>query len=144
MALLMHISGLMADSTKTILLVDDDADLRELLTIAVRYLGYNVVVAATGKEAVERASTGQPNLILMDIDLPNFDGAEATAKIKRNRKTGHIPIVILTGFGISPDTKRALESGAAEILRKPVSILKIKEVLRKHLPVEVETSRKEI
>ncbi len=129
---------------KTILLVEDNADLRELLTKALRYSGYDVVIATTGEEAVKQASSSQPDLILMDINLPKFNGAEATVKIKENRETTHIPIVILTALGKSVDTKHALEAGAAEILQKPIMLPRLREVLHKHLPVEVETRTHEI
>ncbi len=134
----------MADSTNTILLVEDNADLRELLTIAFNYLGYDVVIATNGEDAVKQASASQPDLILMDINLPKLNGAEATVKIKQNPETMHIPIVILTALGMSADTKRALESGAAEFLRKPITIPKLEEVLRKHLAVQVEKRTREI
>jgi CheY-like chemotaxis protein len=130
----------MSNSRKKILLVEDNSDLLELLTLTFKYLAYDVVVATTGEEAVEQASAAQPDLILMDLDLPKFNGVEATIRIKQNRDTAHIPIVILTAFGTCPNTERALESGAAEILRKPVTIPKLQEALHKHLPVEVKPS----
>ncbi len=125
----------MTRAPKTILLVEDNADLRELLTVAIRHLGYEVVVATTGEEAVERASAIQPDLILMDIGLPKLNGAEAIVRIKGDPATKHIPIVILSALHMCPDIKRALESGAAGILQKPVSVLKIQEILSKHLPI---------
>ncbi len=134
----------MIDSTKKILLVEDNADLRELLTIAVTHLGYQVIAAVTGEEAIAVASARQPDLILMDIGLPKLNGTEATARIKRNRETMHIPIVILTARRVGHDIKRALEGCAAEILQKPVTIPKIQEVLLKYLSVRVEEPAEEI
>lgn len=126
---------------KTILLVEDNADLRELLTIAITRLGYEVVVATTGEEAIERASAMLPDLILMDIALPKLNGAEATVRIKGNPATKHIPIVILSALQMCPDIKRALEAGAVEFVQKPVSVPEIQLVLSKHLSVEVGASR---
>lgn len=141
MALLMfHLYLPMVDSTKKILLVEDNADLRELLTIAVNYLGYEAIVATTGEEAIELASAKQPDLILMDIGLPKLSGTDATASIKRNRETMHIPIVILTARRAHDETKRALESGAVEVLQKPVSIPEIQEALLKYLSIRVRKS----
>ncbi len=130
----------MADSMKTILLCEDSADLQELLTTAVNHLGYDVIVATNGEEAVELACARRPALILMDVRLPKMNGVEATARIKRNGHTTHIPIVLLTALRMCPDIIRALESGAAEILQKPVTLSRIEEVLRKHLSVKVGTS----
>ncbi len=134
----------MGESRKKILLCEDNADLQELLAIAVGYLGYDVVVAVNGEEAVELACERQPDLILMDVGLPKLDGVEATARIKQNYKTTHIPIVMLTALRMCPDIIRALESGAAEILQKPVTLPRIQEVLRKYLPAEEKLSEAEI
>ncbi len=130
----------MADLMRTILLREDSANLQELLTTAVNHLGYDVIVATTGEEAVELACARRPDLILMDVRLPKLNGVEATARIKRNDHTTHIPIVLLTALRRCPDIIRALESGAAEILRKPATLSRIQEVLRKYLSVKVGTS----
>lgn len=140
MALPMLVFFPMARGPKTILLVEDNADLRELLTGIIRRLGYEVVVATTGEEAVERAFTMRPDSILMDIGLPKLNGAEATVKIKGNPATKHIPIVILSAHGLCPDITCALEAGAAEILQKPVRIPELQKVLSKHLSAGVEES----
>jgi two-component system cell cycle response regulator DivK len=103
--------------------------------MAIRHLGYEVVVATTGEEAVERASAMLPDLILMDIGLPKLTGAEAVVRIKGDPTTKHIPIVILSALRMCPDIKRALKAGAAEIVQKPVSVLKIREILSKHLSI---------
>jgi len=103
--------------------------------MAIRHLGYEVVVATTGEEAVERASAVLPDLILMDIGLPKLTGAEAVVRIKGDPTTKHIPIVILSALRMCPDIKRALKAGAAEIVQKPVSVLKIREILSKHLSI---------
>lgn len=128
----------MARAPKKILLVQDNADLRELLALIIGLLRYEVVVASTGEEAVERASAMPPDLILMDIGLPKLNGAEAIVKIKGNPATKHIPIVILSALRMCPDIKRALEAGAVEILQKPVNVPKIQEVLSRTLPYQSE------
>jgi CheY-like chemotaxis protein len=138
MALPMLVLFPMACGPKTILLVEDNSDLRQLLTKIIERLGYAVVVATTGEEATQRAFAMQPDLILMDIGLPKMNGAEATAKVKGNAATKHIPIIILSALGSCPDIKCALEAGAAEILQKPVRIAELQEVLSKYLSIGVE------
>ena len=128
----------MTGEPKKILLVEDNVDLRDLIALIITHLGYETVVVTDGEEAVERASAIQPDLILMDIGLPKLNGAEATARIKGDPETKHIPIVILTALRNCADTKRALESGAAEILLKPVSVPMLQEVLSKHLCIGVD------
>lgn len=73
MALLMHFANLVTCGLKKILIVEDNADLCELLTIVIRRLGHEVAIAITGEEAVERASAMKPDLILMDIRLPKLN-----------------------------------------------------------------------
>jgi two-component system, cell cycle response regulator DivK len=122
--------------TKTILIVEDNADLRELLTIIIRRLGYEVAIAITGDEAVARASGMKPDLILMDIGLPKLDGVEATIQIKADPASKDIPVVILSALPMSSHGKHAIEAGAAAILRKPVRVADLEQVLIKYTCAE--------
>ena len=133
MALLMHFANLVTCGLKKILIVEDNADLCELLTIVIRRLGHEVAIAITGQEAVERASTMRPDLILMDIGLPILNGVEATVKIKGDPATKYIPIVIVSALGMCPDIKRALEAGAAQFVQKPVTVAEIRAILTQYL-----------
>ncbi len=123
----------MTDGRRKVLVVEDNADWRDLLAMIIRRSGHEAVVAATGTEGVRQASLRVPDLILMDLGLPEISGAEATAQIKTNSLTKHIPIVIQTAFGSGPDAKRAMEAGAAEIMHKPISITDIQKVLSRYL-----------
>jgi two-component system cell cycle response regulator DivK len=118
--------------TKKILIVEDNADLCDLLTITIRRLGCEVAIAITGEEAVERASAMKPDLILMDIRLPKLNGVEATKQIKADPSTKDIPVVILSAFSMSSHGKYAIEAGAVEVLQKPVSVTDIEQVLTKY------------
>lgn len=123
----------MVCGTKKILVVEDNADLRDLLTMVIRRLGHEVAIAITGQEAVERASTMRPDLILMDIGLPILNGVEATVRIKGDPATKYIPIVIVSALGMCPDIKRALEAGAAQFVQKPVTVTEIRAILTQYL-----------
>jgi CheY-like chemotaxis protein len=123
----------MAEKTKKVLIVEDDDDWRGLLSMVIKRLGYEVFEAATGREAIERASSVYPDLILMDLGLPEMTGDKATACLKANAATRDIPVVVQTAWHDSKHTDRALEAGAAEILYKPVAIKIILDVLRKYL-----------
>ena len=118
--------------TKKILIVEDNPDLRELLTIIIRRLGYEVAIAVTGDEAVARASGMKPDLILMDVGLPKLNGVEATIEIKANPATKDIPVVILSALPMSSHGRHAIEAGAVEILQKPVRVADLEQVLRKY------------
>jgi CheY-like chemotaxis protein len=79
--------------TNTILIVDDNEDLRKMLAWLLQPRGYETLQAATGKDAIERAITAQPSLILLDIRLPDMNGVDAARAIKKDQRTAHIPIV---------------------------------------------------
>ena len=100
----------------------------------VKRFGCEAVTAANGSEGVEKAFATGPDLILMDLGLPEMTGDQATARLKANPATQSTPVVIQTAYGGLPIAKRALEAGAAEILQKPISIAEIQQVLRKYLP----------
>jgi two-component system, cell cycle response regulator DivK len=123
----------MTAGTKKVLVVEDNADWRELLAMVIRRAGYEVVIAGTGKEGIRQASKTNPDLILMDLGLPEMSGDEATIQIKANPATNDIPVVVQTAFGSGPNAKRAMEAGAAEIMQKPISITDIQKLLRKYL-----------
>jgi CheY-like chemotaxis protein len=125
--------GCVAKSAKKILLVEDNNDVRELLALFMRRLGYKVFEAATGLEAIDLASTVQPDLIMMDLRLPEMNGAESTARLKANPSTRDIPVLVVTAYGAGIDTRRALAAGAAEILHKPLDLTTLPNVLQRYL-----------
>jgi two-component system cell cycle response regulator DivK len=122
----------MADKQK-ILVVEDNADCRELLAIVLRRSGYEVAEAATGLAAVEQASATHPDLILMDLSLPGITGDEATARLKADPSTRDIPVIVNTAFNNGALVERALAVGAAEILHKPISFEALREVIGRYL-----------
>jgi CheY-like chemotaxis protein len=123
-----------AAAAKKILVVEDNNDWREVLTIIIKRLGYDVIAAATGEDGVAQAAAALPDLVLMDIGLPRMSGDQATAHLKGNATTKDIPVIIQTAFGMGPSAERALAAGAAEILHKPISMSVIEKVLGKYLP----------
>ena len=89
-----------------ILVVDDFDDARELIMLIFKDAGYRVAGARNGKDAVEQVFSDPPDLILMDIFMPEFDGIEATRQIKANPGTSHIPVVAFTAKGPLPNAER--------------------------------------
>jgi CheY-like chemotaxis protein len=128
----------MANDPKKVLIVEDNLDWRQLLTMIIKRLGYEVIGVGTGKEGVQRAFAMHPDLILMDLGLPEMSGDEATIRIKADPATRDIPVVIQTAFGTSPAAKRAMDAGAVELMHKPISISDIKSIVQKYLSVETE------
>lgn len=109
-----------ADSPKTILLVEDNEDNRIIYATALRFAGYEVVEAVTGTEGVQRARTSKPDLVLMDISVPELDGWEATAVLKADPTTRHIPVIAVTAHALPGDEERSLAAGCDGYLAKPI------------------------
>jgi CheY-like chemotaxis protein len=124
-----------------ILIVDDEEHIRELLREFLNGAGYEVAVAANGEEALEVAQRERPDLILLDIRMPELDGVETCMRLKTNDKTRSTPVIIATAFG---DTlAEALDAGADDFVNKPFQLeeiaLRIKSLLRvRHLTNELE------
>ncbi len=120
--------------SKRILVVEDQEDnlriLRDLLTDA----GFEVIEAVNGKEALSVAEAARPDLILMDIQLPELDGLEATRRIKANSAIRHIPVIAVTSYAMSEDNERAMAAGCDAYFAKPVSPRTLLAKIREYLP----------
>ena len=104
----------------SILLVEDNEDNRIIYATALRYAGYEVYEAITGTEGVEQARAQHPDLVLMDISVPELDGWEATAILKADPRTKHIPVIAVTAHALPGDEERSLEAGCDGYLAKPI------------------------
>ncbi len=117
----------------TILVVDDEKDILELLRYNLEKEGYKVLTARNGIEALELARR-LPDLVLLDIMMPEMDGWEVCRALKRNDKTVRIPVIFLTAKGAEIDEVVGLELGADDYIQKPISmrklIARIRRVLR--------------
>ena len=106
-------------SNKKILVVDDSADMRIYVEVILNKLGYEMLEACDGIEAIEKTIEQKPDIILMDIMMPNMDGIEATLTIKNNPKTKKIPIIMLTALLDSNVVMKSYDYGADYYLNKP-------------------------
>ena len=127
----------MRDVAKKILIADSNDSFRESLRTFIRGLGHEVFEAATGPEALEKASCIRPNLIIMEVRLPGMNGDEVTAQLKRNTSTRNIPVILNTGWttacNVEERINRALNAGADEILYRPLQFPMLRNVLRSYL-----------
>lgn len=127
----------MGKTAKKILLVDGNDASRQTLRAFMQGLGHEVFEAATGPDAIDKASTIHPDLIMMDVRLPGMHGDEVTARLKKQISTRSIPVVINTGwttaFNVEDRIDRALNAGAAEIVYKPFQLPILRDVLRNYL-----------
>ncbi len=120
----------------TILLAEDDVANSIMLTESLQSKGYRVVQVPDGVEAVARSRELRPDLILMDIQMPNLDGLEATRLIRSDQTLRHIPIVAITALTMPGDRERCLEVGVDEYLAKPVGMRDLLQTIQAHLRPE--------
>ena len=109
---------------KTILVVDDEKDIVDLVKYNLQREGYTVLTARSGKDALE-AARQQPHLILLDIMMPEYDGLEVVKRLKKDDRTSAIPVIFLTAKGTDLDEVLGLELGADDYVVKPISIPKL-------------------
>jgi CheY-like chemotaxis protein len=121
---------------KEILIVEDNNDSRDLLAKLINRFGYDAIEADSGIEAIGKAFGGHPDLILMDISLPDITGDKIIARLKANPTTRDIPVIVTTALLERTAKNHALHAGAAEILEKPFSITTIREVLDRYLTTD--------
>ena len=120
---------------KRILIVDDSDDSRSILDVMLRRSwGYETIEAANGTEAVKKAISEKPDLILMDLGLPEISGVDATRAIKENSTTAHIPIIAHTVWPADSCKEQALKAGMVDYLEKPVSMVLMKTTIEKFIP----------
>jgi CheY-like chemotaxis protein len=104
----------------TLLLVEDNEDNRIIYSTVLRHTGYEVVEALDGVQAVSLARSLHPDLILMDISIPEIDGWEATKILREDPATRDIPIIALTAHALADDRERASAVGFSSYLAKPI------------------------
>ena len=120
-------------SPQTIMVVEDYDDTRLLLKQALEGLGYSVLEASNGQEAVDLAGREHPDLILMDLDLPILDGIAATQRIRQQADLEKVPIVAVTAYPMSYTHVKAFAKGCDEYMAKPIDISELADVVRRYL-----------
>ena len=104
---------------ETILVVDDDPDIARFVEVNLRSAGYDVAVAGDGEEALTRAATLRPDLVLLDVMMPRIDGFEVAQRLRKNPQTANTSIIMLTAKALSADKVTGLQSGADDYIIKP-------------------------
>lgn len=108
-----------------ILIVEDNPENRDALSRRLERRGFEVVLAVDGKIGVAMARTEKPDLILMDMNMPELDGWEATRQVKAAEETRAIPVIALTAHAMAGDRERALQAGCVDYHTKPVELPKL-------------------
>ena len=110
-----------------ILLVEDNEMNRDMLSRRLKRQGHEVSTAEDGVAGIEAARAQRPDLILMDMSLPQMDGWEATRRLKADTETASIPIIALTAHAMQGDREKALEAGCDDYDSKPIDFARLKE-----------------
>lgn len=121
--------------SKRILVVEDHDDNRRILRDLLTSAGYEMVEAVTGPQGVAMAASHRPDLILMDVQLPEIDGCEATRRIKAEPALRPIPIIVVTSYALSGDDVQAYEAGCSAYVTKPFSPRMLLAKIREYLPL---------
>jgi CheY-like chemotaxis protein len=120
-------------SNRRIMVVEDYDDTRILLKQTLEMLGYSVLEASNGQEAVDIADREHPDLILMDLDLPILDGIAATQRIRQQEHMESVPIVAVTAYPLSYSRVKAFAKGCNEYMPKPIDMSELARVVDRYL-----------
>ena len=125
-----------ADTRRLILVVDDEPSVRAMVlaSIRVRAQRYRVVEAGNATEALSQARQHRPDLVLLDVALPDHDGFWVCRTLKTGAETAHIPVVMITAMSLASDREQALQAGADGYIVKPFSPRALLEELDRRLP----------
>ncbi|HJH32739.1 MAG TPA: response regulator [Methanosarcinaceae archaeon] len=125
----------LSDTRQKILIVDDELDALTALKIALEAENYNVVEAADGLSAIEKVKSEKPDIVLLDLMMPEIDGIEVCKRLKSDSQHKHVPIIMLTAKGEINDKIEGIEIGADDYVTKPFNLnelkARIKMVLRR-------------
>lgn len=108
-----------------ILIAEDVEESSDMLTRRLERRGFEIALARDGEQAVAKATSEKPDLILMDMNMPLIDGWEATRRVKADPATRPIPVIALTAHGLDGDREKALEAGCDDHHAKPVDLPKL-------------------
>ena len=117
-----------------ILLVDDTQTMRMLMTAILEEFGHNVICCENGEVAVDRYLSEHPDLILMDVVMPNLNGFQATRTISRDKTTSHIPVILVTTKDQETDRVWGMRQGAKGYITKPINEGQLVKVIKEFLP----------
>ena len=117
---------------KKILIVEDNNDSLEILGLRVKTFGYEAIKARNSKEAIACAEAERPDLIFMDIDLPDIDGVKTTAMLRLNPRTSHVPVVAITAWISALWQEKASKVGIKTYLLKPITPQTLKETIEQY------------
>ena len=121
-----------------IMCIDDDEVTLKLLDRLIKNAGWDVITAASGRNALEKAKKTRPDIILLDIMMPDMDGYQVCSKLQKNNETSYIPVIFVTALGKKQDKARAFSVGATDYLVKPIKKDDLLQKIRKHIKTDTQ------
>jgi DNA-binding response OmpR family regulator len=128
----------MKQKKQTILVIDDEESIFDVIEGLLIREGYELIYLASGKAALERLDEIQPDVILLDVMMPQLDGIETCQLIKANSSWKPIPIIMVTALDSKEDLARCLEAGADDFLSKPINSLELRARVRSMLRIKLQ------
>ena len=116
-----------------VLIIEDNPANMKLASVLLQTAGHDVLAAVDAESGLRLARDEQPDLILMDIQLPEISGLEVTKWLKDDEELSHIPVVAVTAFAMKGDEERIRQGGCEAYISKPISVMHFLDVVRKHL-----------
>jgi CheY-like chemotaxis protein len=113
----------------TILLADDNPGNREVARLALEAVGYEVIEAANGREALELARSVMPRLLILDIQMPVLDGYGVIGELRRDAQFAKTPAIAMTAYAMQGDQEKALAAGFTRHISKPVNLLNLRRIV---------------
>jgi CheY-like chemotaxis protein len=120
-------------SEKTVMIIEDEEDAAELFAEMMRVSGYRVIKTSKSAPAIEMMTAEKPDVILLDIMMPEVSGLDILRQMRSDPMLSNIPVVIITAKGMPADIKNGMEAGASTYLTKPVGFLDLKEAVERAL-----------
>jgi twitching motility two-component system response regulator PilG len=124
------------DGVATVLVVDDSPTIRRILGLTLERAGYRVIAEPNGQSALDRLKEMVPNVVLLDIAMPDLDGYEVCKRIKQDPRTSAVPVIMLSGKGAFFDKVKGHMAGATEYLTKPFETPEVLAVVTQHCQAE--------
>ena len=118
---------------KTVLIIEDEEDAAELFAEMMRVSGFRVVKTSKSTPAISLMSSEKPDVILLDIMMPEISGLDILRQMRREPELANIPVIVVTAKSMPADIKNGMEAGASTYLTKPVGYLELKEAVERTL-----------
>jgi CheY-like chemotaxis protein len=118
---------------KTVFIIEDEEDAAELFAEMMRLSGFRVVKTSRSTPAIAMMTADKPDLVLLDIMMPEISGLDILRQMRRDPNLANIPVIVVTAKGMPTDIKNGMEAGASTYLTKPVGFLELKEAVERVL-----------